>query len=250
MLEPFGAAVLEAAAVEPGENVLDIGCGNGATTRAAAVASADGFALGIDLSEAMLERARELALEQGVGNVTFEGGDAQTRAFDPEFDAAISRFGVMFFEDPDAAFTNIRTALREDGRVAFAVWQELMANDWIAVPGAAMLEYVELPTPEPGAPGPFALADIDRVRTIFSTAGFRDLSIDAFEAPLLIGGRGTLDEAVAFMRNTGFARLMLDEQSDEIQGQALDAMRTALLPHLTDEGVQLQGATWLITARR
>jgi SAM-dependent methyltransferase len=249
MLEPFGAAMLDAAGITSGEHVLDVGCGNGITTRSAARASGDGSALGVDLSEAMLERARELALEEGVVNVSFEADDAQTRQFTPEFDAAISRFGVMFFDDPVAAFANIRSGLRAGGRVAFIVWQELLANEWMAVPGAAMLEHIEPPVGDPTAPGPYSLADPDRVRSIFDAAGFRDLSIDAFTATMPVGGRGTLDDAVAFMRNTGIARAMLDDKPAELQERAIAAVREALKPHLTDEGVLLGGATWLVTAR-
>ncbi|MEX0663168.1 MAG: class I SAM-dependent methyltransferase [Acidimicrobiia bacterium] len=273
MLAPFGAALLDVAAIKPSERVLDVGCGNGATTRAAARAASSGSALGVDLSEAMLERARELAKEEGVTNVSFEAGDAQTRQFDPEFDCAISRFGVMFFDDPEAAFANIRSGLvhhpwspsqasgspqspsakppplRADERVAFVVWQELLANEWMAVPGAAILEFVELPSAEPGAPGPYALADTDRVRAIFGAAGYRDLAIGPFSAPMLVGGRGTLDEAVAFMRNTGMAHALLDDKPADVQEKALAAVRDALEPRTTDEGVLLSGAAWLITAR-
>ncbi len=249
MLEPFGTALLNAASIASGERVLDVGCGNGVTTRAAARAAGDGSALGVDLSEAMLKRARELALEERVANVSFEADDAQTRPFQPEFDVAISRFGVMFFDDPVAAFTNIRNGLREGGRVAFVVWQELLANEWMAVPGAAMLEHVEPPVGDPMAPGPFAFADPDRVRTIFDAAGLRDLSIDAFAAPMLVGGRGTLDDAVAFMLNTGIAHAMLDDKPAELQSRAIAAVREALQPHVTAAGVLLGGATWLVTAR-
>ncbi|MSO78309.1 MAG: class I SAM-dependent methyltransferase [Acidimicrobiia bacterium] len=248
MLEPFGAAMLDAAGITSGEHVLDVGCGNGVTTRSAARSTVDGRALGVDLSEAMLERARALALKEGVANVSFDADDAQTRQFTPEFDVAISRFGVMFFDDPAAAFANIRSGLRPGGRGAFIVWQALPANEWMAVPGAAILEYVDPPDGDPTAPGPYALADPDRVRSIFDTAGFRDLSIDAFTAPMLVGGRGTLDDATTFMRNSGIARAMLDDKPANLQERAIAAVREALKPHLTDEGVQLGGATWLVTA--
>jgi SAM-dependent methyltransferase len=242
--------MLDAASIGPLERVLDVGCGNGATTRAAARVAARGSALGLDLSEAMVEHARELAVEEDVANVTFEAADVQTCRFDAEFDCAISRFGVMFFDDPVAAFANVRSALRDGGRAAFVVWQEMLANDWMLVPTAALLQHVEFPTSEPGAPGPFALADSDRVRSIFADAGLRDVAIDPFTARVLVGGRGTLDEAVAFMRNTGIAHGLLDDQPSEVQQQALASMRTALEPHLTDDGVRLGGAAWLVTARR
>src|SRR5687767_1986692 len=199
MLEPYGNAVLAAAGIAPDHRVLDIGCGNGMTTRAAARAASQGHALGIDLSKGMVARATELASEEGVENVAFEVDDAQTRSFEPEFDRAISRFGVMFFDHPVDAFANIRSALRDRGHVTFVVWQELIANDWVTVPSAAMLEHVELPDlGEPGAPGPFGLADPDRVRNLFTEAGYSDLTIDPFEESMLLDGRGTLDEAVDF----------------------------------------------------
>jgi SAM-dependent methyltransferase len=250
MLEEFGAAMLDAAAISSSERVLDVGCGNGATTRAAARAAAQGSALGVDLSELMLHRARELALAEGVGNVAFEAADVQTRAFDAEFDCAISRFGVMFFDDPVAAFANIRSGLRDGGRVAFVVWQGMAANDWMLVPISALLQHIEFPAPEPDAPGPYALADPDRVRSIFADAGLREVAIDPFSTSLLVGGHGTLDHAVDFIRNSGISRGILDEQPVEVLEPALATMRAALEPHVTAEGVRLGGAAWLVTARR
>jgi SAM-dependent methyltransferase len=251
MLEPFGNAMLTAAGVAPDHRVLDIGCGNGMTTRAAARVASKGHALGVDLSQGMVARAQELASEEGVENVSFEVDDAQTRSFDPEFDRAISRFGVMFFDDPAGAFANIRSALRDDGQATFVVWQELFANEWLTVPSAGLLQHVELPEMgEPGGPGPFGLADPDRVRNIFTEAGFADLAIEPFEGSMLLGGRGTLDEAVDFLTHTGIAEGMLKDVTAEVRALAVQAARDSLEPYLTDEGVRIGGAAWIVSARR
>jgi SAM-dependent methyltransferase len=251
MLEPFGAAVLDAARIEPDHRVLDVGCGNGATSRAAARIASDGQVLGVDLSEPMLERARALAREEGIDNVSFEVGDAQTRAFEPQFDHAISRFGVMFFDDPPAAFANIRSALRDGGRATFVVWQEALANEWRSVPGAAVIEHVGLPeTNDPESPGPFALADPDRTRNLFTQAGFRELTIEPFESSMLLGGRGTLDEAVDFLANTGIGKGLLEDAEPQAAASALAAIHGALEPFVSDEGVRIGSAAWVVSARR
>ena len=144
-----------AAAIRPGEEVLDIGCGAGQTTREAAGAAAPGRVLGIDVSQPALERARELTAAEGLDNVTYEQGDAEVHRFEPgRFDVAISRFGVMFFSDPVAAFANIARALRRGGRVVLLVWQRRERNEWDAAIDAA------LGAPPPSARGePFSLGE-------------------------------------------------------------------------------------------
>jgi len=251
MLEPFGSAVLAAASITATEHVLDIGCGSGAITRLAARAAREGAALGIDLSEAMVERASDTARTEAVENVRFDVDDAQTRAFGAIYDCVISRFGVMFFDDPVAAFTNIRRALRPGGRVAAVVWQELAANSWMMVPVSAALAHVPaLALGEPGAPGPYALADPDRVRAIFDGAGFSDCSIESFRSPMLVGGHGNVDEAVEFLFNTGMGQGLLGDASPELRTQVIDAVHEALWAFATPDGVRLDGAAWIVTAKR
>jgi SAM-dependent methyltransferase len=132
------ARLLEVAAIGAGEAVLDIGCGTGRTTRDAARAAGSGRTLGVDLSGPMLEVARDRAVSEGLTNVEFLQADAQVHRFEPgTFDVVISRFGVMFFDDPEAAFANIGRALRPGGRLAFVAWQGLERSEWIMVPGAA-----------------------------------------------------------------------------------------------------------------
>ncbi len=252
MLAPFSPIILDAAALASGEAVLDVGCGCGATTCAAALAVAPGLALGADLSAPMLDRARADAAQAGLGNIEFVQADAQDHPFDPaSFDAAISRFGVMFFADPVAAFANVRRALRPDGRMAFACWQQVAANPWFGLPRAAALEHVPAPPALPlDAPGPFALADPDRIRQILRDAGWRAVDVASHETDLLLGGPGSLDSAVEFLRAGSMGQTLLANVDEVTAARVLDAVRAALTPFTEADGVRLPAAIWLVTARR
>lgn len=250
MLQSFGAAVLAAASLSPGERVADVGCGNGAMTiDAARRVGPDGRVLGIDISTPMLGLARRRAKEAGLGNVEFVEADAQVHPFGGgSLDAIFSRFGVMFFDDPEAAFANLASALRPGGRIAFACWQDLFQNQWLLIPGAAAAEHVGLPQMEPGAPGPFALADGGRVEHLLGSAGFQDVSLESIARPMRVGS--DVDDTVAFFESTDIARrLMADAPPDKVAA-ALDAIREALVPHAGEEGVVLSGTAWLVTARK
>jgi SAM-dependent methyltransferase len=185
-LAPFAAELLRAAAIGSTDRVLDVGCGCGGTTMLAAHDAAT--ARGIDISEPMLDQARTRAATANIANVQFDQADAQTHAFEPaSFDVAISRFGVMFFDDPDAAFANIARALRPGGRLAFVCWQELGRNDWLLIPGMAAAQHVPLPDlGPPGGPGMFSLAEPDQLHKLLQSAGFVDVDVTAFEVPMLV----------------------------------------------------------------
>jgi len=250
MLEPFGQAVLAAASLSPGERVADVGCGNGALTiDAARRVGPTGMAVGIDISAPMLDLARRRATQAGVGNVEFVEADAQVCRFGGGgLDAVLSRFGVMFFDDPEAAFANLAGALRPGGRLAFACWQDLFQNEWMLIPGAAVAQHVGLPEMEPGAPGPFALADAGRVEHLLTSARFQDVALESIARPMRVGS--DVDDTVAFFESTDIARrLMADAPPGKIAA-ALDAIRTALVPYEGDEGVVLNGTVWLVTARK
>ena len=249
-------AQLLAATVEiaPGERVLDIGCGCGATTREAATAAGPtGLAVGVDLSEQMLARGRELAEAEGVDNLRFVAGDCQVDelATDGLYDAAVSRFGVMFFEDPAAAFTNIGRALRPGGRLAFVSWAPMGQQGWLVVPAAAALAHVPLPSfGADGGPGMFSLADPAAVTDLLHKAGWRDVEIVSHERPVLVAGGGSIDQAVDFLLSTGPGRAMMAEASPEAAELATAAIRDALAEHATAAGVTLSGVAQLVTARR
>ena len=250
MLEPYVKRLLSAAEIGPAERVLDIGCGTGTTTLAAAVGALD--VLGVDIAEPMIARARDRAREQKFQNARFEVADAQTAPFEADFhDVVISRFGVMFFDDPVAAFANLRTALRPDGRIVFVCWQNLADNEWILVPATAVAAHVALPDlGEPGAPGPFAFGDAERLRTLLTRSEFRDIGIEPVADSILLGGGGTVDEAVDFLRGTGMARRLFAEASHDEVARAIEAVRVALAPYQTPEGVRLGAAAWLVHAHR
>ena len=208
-------------------------------------------ALGIDISAPMLDQARTRAAAAKITNVQFDQADAQTHAFEPaSFDVAISRFGVMFFDDPDAAFANIARALRPGGRLAFVCWQELGRNDWLLVPGMAAAQHVPLPDlGPPGGPGMFSLAEHDHVNTLLRSAGFVDIGITAFEVPMFVAGGGSLDETLEFLLATGIAHAMLADAEPDAAARGVDAARHALASHHDGEGVRLGAATWVVTAR-
>src|SRR2546430_2677969 len=211
MHAPFTARILEAAALRPGANVLDVGCGCGGTTLAAARLVAPGRVLGLDLSGPMLARARSDAEAAGLAHAGVQQGDAQVFPLGPaSFDTVISRFGVMFFADPVAAFANIRSATRPGGRLVFACWQPLAANQWLLVPGAALAEHLPPPAPVPAdGPGMFAFADPDRLRPILAAAGWRDVEIASEHASILVGGGGTGGAAVPVLPTGTQGRTML-----------------------------------------
>lgn len=249
LVSGFTPRLLDAARIGRGDRVLDLGCGCGQTTRLAARRAPDGFAVGIDLSRVMLERAREDAWDESLPNVSFGHGDAQVHPFSAaSFDVALSRFGVMFFDDPRAAFTNIGRALVPGGRLAFLCWQDLLVNEWLAVPAGAALAHV--PVPElggEGEPGPFSLSDPDRVTAVLTAAGFQDISIEAVDAAMRLGDDA--DDAVGFLRGTGLARTLLDQVDTATADAALGAVADALRAHESDDGVNLHGAAWLVVAR-
>ncbi|MBW3537450.1 MAG: methyltransferase domain-containing protein [Actinobacteria bacterium] len=249
MLAPYGDRVIAGLAPEPGERIVDIGCGNGALSLdVAARVGPQGSVLGLDLSGPMLSLARSRAAERGLGNVTFEQADVQVHDFgDGGFDGVMSRFGVMFFEDPAAAFSNLRSAVRPGGRLAFVCWQSVLQNDWLMVPASALLEFVPMPEmPAPGAPGPFALEDPDRTRSILEDAGWNGVELDGFEIQQWLGAD---PKAVAeFLRHTEMAKLFLADADEETANSAWKAVEAKLVEHTNDEGVHLTGRAWLVTA--
>ena len=245
-LAPLGRRGLAALAPHPGESVLDIGCGGGETALDLVRSVApDGTVVGIDLSAAVLAFAQRAA--QGCERVRFVQADAEVFPFEPaSFDAAFSRFGVMFFADPVAAFINIGRSLRPNGRLAFVCWRALEENPLDIVPlRAASAHLSPQPVHDPAAPGPFAFAHRDRVRGILERAGFGEIDITAHDEQV---GSGDLDAMLAVCSRVGALGKILRE-NPELRAATLPAVRSALAAHAGPDGVKLNAATWVVTAR-
>ncbi|MFD6326105.1 class I SAM-dependent methyltransferase [Streptomyces sp. NPDC058442] len=257
----FNQPLLEAAGIGPADRVLDIGCGAGQTTRLAARTASRGAALGLDLSGPMLTRARAQAAEEGLDRITFEQGDAQVHPLPPSaFDVAISRFGVMFFDDPVAAFSNIGRALRLGGRLAFVCMADPTRSEWVPVFGMARA-HLPLPAEEPAAPdgpGMFSLADPSVIHRILDTAGFDKVRTEPVET-LSDFGRDAHDAAEHLLGSGPGRHLvqLLDSASsvdsaDRASGadSVRAAFTVALAAHEQPAGVHLRTSAWLVTATR
>ncbi|MEV0701765.1 methyltransferase domain-containing protein [Saccharopolyspora sp. NPDC050389] len=243
----FNEPLLNAANIGERDRVLDIGCGNGQTTRLAAARAA--HAVGIDLSAPMLRRAREAAAREGITNVVFEPGDAQTHPFpDGGFDVAMSRFGVMFFADPVRAFANIRRSLRPGGRLAFVCLRNRTEGDLGTVLAAMLSRIPEPPAEAPDVPGPTSLADPERIREVLTEAGFANLKITAAEAPQVWGRNAT--DAADFLFDWAPVRHLRSNTSPDDTRRARAALTEAMQRFAEPDAVRLRGAAWQVTATR
>ena len=247
-IDPLGREAIRVLAPRAGERILDIGCGCGQTTMELAQrAGAAGYVKGADISAPMLEIAKARPVLPGAVAPVFEQADAQVASFgDGTFDAAFSRFGVMFFADPVAAFANIRKALRAGGRLAFVCWRPFAENVWMRAPQQAAAPFMpESPPADPTAPGPFAFADSQRLRGILGDAGFKDIAIETFDC--LIGG-GDLEQSLELSLRVGPLGGALREHP-ELVSKVSDAVKAVLARYLTPQGVLMPAATWIVRAR-
>ena len=245
-LARYQPAFLAAAAIRRGDRVLDVGCGTGVSTRAAALLATDAGAVGVDLSSEMIDVARRLAEEAGLTNVVFEHADAQVHPLgDASFDVAISRTGSMFFGDPEAAFANLRRSLQPGGRLVLLTWQRAELQEWLRA-FAESLTGRTPPAPVPGVPGPFSLSDPDHVRALLEGSGFTEVTLTAVSETTTYGR--TVDEAHAFL--LGLLGWMLEDQEPSRRAASVEALRATLAAHETDDGIRFGSAAWLVTARR
>jgi SAM-dependent methyltransferase len=247
--------LLNAVAIGATDRVLDIGCGIGQTTRAAARRAHAGRALGLDLSAPQLARARELTAEEGLANVTFEQGDAQVHPLPAAgFDVVVSRFGVMFFGDPVAAFGNVARSLAPGGRLAFVCPQAADDQEWFVVPLAGLLgdapeEQAEpaQPTVDDSGPGMFSLADRERIVAVLSAAGFTQIELTPLARPMDFGP--DVGTAVDFYMGSGPVRALLATRPD-LAAPARANLDAILVRYLTPAGVRIPATNWLVAAVR
>ena len=251
-LAPAGAVGLAALAARPGERILDLGCGGGATSaRIAEAVGPEGAVTGIDISPDLLAVARA---RPGNGAATFLEGDAQDWPFEAAaFDALFSRFGCMFFADPPAAYANIRRALKPGARVVLTVWRDLSANPWAGVPGRVAAEVLGPAEPAPpGTPGPFAWADPAIFRPILEGAGFTGLKWDEAPITLQVGDTGEADplaRAVAMLLRICPAARRLKGQPEATRAAVAERLAPALEPFVSDGWVRMPGLVWVIRAQ-
>lgn len=244
-LRPFSDHVMSVTGVGEGEVVLDVGCGTGETS--IRLADMGGVVMGIDVSQPMLAHASK---RPDAAKARFVLADASAHDFgDAAFDLIFSRFGVMFFADPDSAFANLGRMTRSGGRLAFACWRPLSENPWMLKPVIVAKDFIALPPrPGPEDPGPFSFSDPERVKRILTSGGFTDIEMQPYDHPMYMGD--TVEDAVVTAMEVGpIGGAAEDADPDKVV--ALKAALADLLSgHMTDQGIRLQGAIWCVTARK
>ena len=251
MLAPLGEAAIARLHPDPGEHVLDIGCGTGTTSlELARLVGGSGHVTGVDVSAPMLDEARRRADGAGLANLSFVVADAGAHQFEPRhYDAAFSRMGIMFFAEPVAGFTNLRRALRPGGRLGFVCWRAAAENSWVTEPGQAVAEVLGPPAPmDPDAPGPFSLASADRISSVLTEAGLVDIDITAHDLPLSIG-TGTTDELVRYYMDLLPGAAIPDNADVHVIDRVKAALGTMVERRRTPDGITMGGAAWLVSAR-
>ena len=249
--DAYGLPVMEALRPAPGERIVDIGCGPGTTAiQLAGRVAPKGEVVGLDISPAMVAAAVRRAAAHGTVNVRFAVADAQRDVLEGGFDAAYSRFGVMFFDDPVAAFSNIGRALRPGGRLACAVWSSLRDNPWMFVPTLAAVPALEAELALPGEDdrGPFSLADPKRVLDVLTSAGFFDVDIEVAEGSRLISA-GDAGDNVTTLLEVGPLGEAFEAADDDTRRRAVDAVLASIEPYREEDGWRLPGSALKVLAR-
>ena len=246
----FGDAALKAAAPQPGERVIDIGCGCGDTSiEIARTVGEAGAVLGIDVSRPMLDVARARGALERLAHLAFREGDASEAKLPANTELLFSRFGVMFFSEPSQAFTHLRKSLRTGGRCVFVCWRAPRDNAWAMAPlSAARTAMGVTPAPaDPDAPGPFAFADEGRLRAILASAGFGAIEVQRFDSTITLGA--TPRSAAEFAVQMGPAARLVREVGTEHLPIILDAVERTLAPLAAPDGhVSLNGSAWIVSA--
>jgi SAM-dependent methyltransferase len=231
--------------------VLDVGCGSGATTLAAAATAER--AVGVDLSQPLVELARRRARAAKIANAEFVIADAQTHDFAAgTFDLLISQFGMMFFDDPVPAFTNLRRSLRAGGRAAFVSWQGLRANEWLMLIADAVRRHAELPEfgGQARGPGMFALCEPGEIVMLLGAAGYDQVKCDSYAPTIVVGGGGSLSDSIDFLLDNPMPRGLLGLVGPSARDEVLRTVRAELVDRYEEDvGIRLGAAVWMVTAQ-
>ena len=253
MLSPLGEAALNKLNLNEGENVLDIGCGCGNTTlNIAKRISPDGQVTGLDISKPMLKRAKESANEMSISNASFNCVDVQTDDIGEEvYSAAFSRFGVMFFEDPVAAFCNINKSLITGASLSFVCWQSPALNPWQSLFIEAVKKYVDLPSPPPRSPSPFAFMESEYVSSILEESNFQNIMIEGHEAEVnMFSGRSLSDSVKDYISINPVVSGMLKDSTEQEKTEIINSAIEAFSPYYSAKGLMFPSATWLVTTTK
>ena len=253
MLSPLGEAALNKLNLNEGENVLDIGCGCGNTTlNIAKRISPDGQVTGLDISKPMLKRAKESANEMSISNASFNCVDVQTDDMGEEvYSAAFSRFGVMFFEDPVAAFCNINKSLITGASLSFVCWQSPALNPWQSLFIEAVKKYVDLPSPPPRSPSPFAFMESEYISSILEESNFQNIMIEGHEAEVnMFSGRSLSDSVKDYISINPVVSGMLKDSTEQEKTEIINSAIEAFSPYYSAKGLMFPSATWLVTTTK
>lgn len=253
LLAPIAEALIEHGDLADYRSAVDIGCGGGSQSMLLAERlGPEASVTGVDISEPLLEVARQRAASaSGVARMDFLHADASQHEFAADsFDLLFSRFGVMFFDDPEAAFSNLHRAMVPGGKLLFSCWQSIQDNPWVWLTVQAALEHLPPPPPpQPGEPGPFAFADPARVEEILTGAGFSDVSVDHHPVNMRWSEGSSLEENVERLLQIGPVSRLLMDQPGEVREKVRASVIEVLTPHYDDGVLNLSGATWFVTAR-
>ena len=252
MLNPLGEKALAKLDLKSNSKVLDIGCGCGATTLEIAKKVSDGTVTGLDISVPMLDQAKSEASIQGIPNVDFRVVDVQIEQLpSKEYDYVYSRFGVMFFEDPFEAFRNISSSVKEGGKLSFVCWQDPYLNPWQSLSIQVIRGYLDIPSPPPRSPGPFAFQEKDYVKDILEQSGFSYISLDDNQEDItMFAGKSLQEASEDYLAINPVVTEMLKDSPDSLKAKIVESLKEAFSEYHKGDGLLFPSATWIVSASK
>jgi ubiquinone/menaquinone biosynthesis C-methylase UbiE len=252
MLNPLGEKALAKLDLKSNSKVLDIGCGCGATTLEIAKKVSDGTVTGLDISVPMLNQAKSEASIQGIPNVDFRVVDVQIEQLpSKEYDYVYSRFGVMFFEDPFEAFRNISSSVKEGGKLSFVCWQDPYLNPWQSLSIQVIRGYLDIPSPPPRSPGPFAFQEKDYVKDILEQSGFSYISLDDNQEDItMFAGKSLQEASEDYLAINPVVTEMLKDSPDSLKAKIVESLKEAFSEYHKGDGLLFPSATWIVSASK
>ncbi len=252
MLNPLGEKALAKLDLKNNSEVLDIGCGCGATTLEIAKKVSEGTVTGLDISVPMLDKAESEASIQGIANVDFKVVDVQVDQLASEkYDYVYSRFGVMFFDDPYEAFKNIFSSIKEGGELSFVCWQDPSLNPWQSLSVQVIRAYLDMPSPPPRSPGPFAFHEKDYVKEILEKSGFSNISFDDNQEDItMFSGKSLQEASEDYLAINPVVTEMLKDSPDDLKAEIVESLKEAFSEFHKGDGLVFPSATWVVSASK